>query len=202
MPRSTCALILMLAASPLAHAAAASDTGPAPQLTSLAKAFTGRWSISEQFEPMKDTPDSVSTPSAGTGHGEEIYRSGPGGFTFMEEEHNVTPQGEVYIVGYMWWDGTKRRLAGMECNSLWPQGCDLQAALSLVSLSWDGKTFVVDFRNPKDPGKLAWHEVFSDITPTSFLQVGYVGQPDGSLKKWVTIHASRMADTEAAAAAH
>ena len=173
---------------------------PPEALASLAKAFAGRWSFTEQFEPMAQTPDAISTPVAASGHGEQVYRLGPGGFTFMEEEHNVSPQGDVYIVGYMWWDAAQKRLAGMECNSQWPEGCDLKSALSLVSLSWDGKTFVVDFRSSKDASKLAWHEVFSDITPTSFLQEGFVGQPDGSLKKWVTIHATRIVETDASAA--
>lgn len=174
----------------------AAQAGPAPPaaLVSLAKAFSGRWSIAEQFEAMTGSPDAINTPSGDTGHGEEDYRSGPGGFTFMEEEHNFTPDGEVFIVGYMWWDATKNQLAGMECDSQWPQGCDLQSALSRVELTWNGKTFTVDFMSAKDPSKLAWHEVFSDITPNSFLQVAYVGQPDGSLKKWATIHATRIAD--------
>jgi hypothetical protein len=185
------AAFIVLSAARAADAAAGGPPAPPAALASLAKAFSGRWLITEKFEPMKENPDAISTPGGGVGHGEEVYRSGPGGFTFMEEERNVSPSGEAFIVGYMWWDETKKRLAGMECNSQWPQGCDVQGALTQVSLSWDGKQLVVDFKNPKDPGKLVWHEVFSDITPTSFLQVGYVGQPDGSLKKWVTIHATR-----------
>jgi hypothetical protein len=179
-----------------AQAADVSASPPTPPvaLTSLARAFTGRWSITETFEPMNKNPDAISTPGGGMGHGEEVYRSGPGGFTFMEEEHNYAPTGQAFIVGYMWWDKTKDRLAGMECNSQWPQGCDLQGALTQVSLSWDGQQLVVDFKNPKDPGKLVWHEVFSNITATTFLHVGYVGQPDGSLKKWVTIHATRASN--------
>jgi len=55
---------------------------------------------------------------------------------------------------------------------------------------------VVDFKSDKDPTKLAWHEVFSDITPTSFVQTGDIGQPDGSLKRWVTIHATREPATK------
>ncbi len=30
----------------------------------------------------------------------------------MEEEHNFTPAGEVFIVGYTWWDATRKRFGG------------------------------------------------------------------------------------------
>jgi hypothetical protein len=110
----------------------------------------------------------------------------------MEEEQNFTPAGEVFIVGYMWWDATKKAFGGMECNSQWPEGCDVRSSLSRVSATWDGKTLVVDIKNAKDPTKLDWHEVFSNITHNSFDQTGDAGQPDGSLKRWVTIRATRV----------
>jgi hypothetical protein len=165
---------------------------PAPEMQTLTKALAGRWRISETFARLGDNSDAISTPKGGTGHGWEVWRSGPGGFTFMEEEHNFTPAGEVFIVGYMWWDATKKAFGGMECNSQWPRGCDLQSALSRVSVTWDGKILVVDFRSEKDPTKLAWHEVFSSITSRSFVQTADVGMPDGSLKRWATIHAVRV----------
>ena len=148
--------------------------------------------ISEIFAPMGANSDSINTPGGGVGRGTEVWRAGPGGFTFMEEEHNFTPDGEVYIVGYMWWDATKKSFGGMECNSQWPRGCDVKSSLSLVALSWDGKQLIVDIKSDKDPTKLVWHEVFSNITANSFLQTADVGQPDGSLKRWATIHAKRI----------
>jgi hypothetical protein len=110
----------------------------------------------------------------------------------MEEAHDFTPSGEVFIVGYMWWDATKQKLMGMECNSQWPHGCDPESALSRVSLSWDGKRLVVNFRSKDDPNKIAWHEVFSEIAPRSFVQTGDVGQPDGSFKRLITMRATRL----------
>lgn len=169
---------------------------PAPQMQSLAKALGGSWAVEETFAPSGDNADKIDAPKGGTGHGVEVWRSGPGGYTFMEEADDITPAGEVFIVGYMWWDATKKAFGGMECNSLWPQGCDPKSSLSRVSLSWDGKRLVVDFKSGKDPSKLVWHEVFSDITPTSFLQTADVGQPDGSLKRWMTVHARRIAPAQ------
>lgn len=182
------ACILILGVCPVFGAG---SPHPSAQLQSVERALAGTWSIEETFAPSKRNADSVQTPEGGQGHGVEVWRSGPGGFTFMEEEHNYTPAGEVYIVGYMWWDSTKQKFGGMECNSQWPQECDPKSSLSLVSLSWDGKRLVVDFRDEKDPARLAWHEVFSQITPTNFVQTADIGQPDGSLKRWATIHATR-----------
>jgi hypothetical protein len=174
---------------------AATAPQPPAEIRSLEKAFAGRWTIEETFAPGANGAD--GTASGRAGHGEEVWRSGPGGFTFMEEAHDFTPNGEVFIVGYIWWDGRQRKLAGIECNSQWSQGCDAESSLSRVSLSWDGKEFVIDFRSKEDPRRIVWHEVFSQITPTSFVQTGDVGQPDGTFKRLVTIRARRADDTEA-----
>ncbi len=176
--------------------AVAATPQPAAPLLSLEKALGGTWAITETFAPSTENADSIETPNGGTGHGVEVWRSGPGGYTFMEEERNATPQGDVFIVGYMWWDATKQAFGGMECNSQWPRGCDLDAALSRVVLDWDGSRLVVDFKSAKDPKRLAWHEVFFNITANSFDQTGDVGMPDGTLKRWVTIHATRLADAK------
>jgi hypothetical protein len=41
--------------------------------------------------------------------------------------------------------------------------------------------------------KLVWQAVFSDITPTSFTQTGFIGEPGGPLNRVVTIQATKMA---------
>ena len=117
---------------------------PAAEIQSLAKALTGRWSITETFAPMNENSDAIKTPKGGAGHGWEVWRSGPGGFTFMEEEHNFTPAGEVFIVGYMWWDATKKAFGGMECNSQWPAG--MRRAVVAVSRVGDLGWQAVDCR--------------------------------------------------------
>jgi hypothetical protein len=186
-----CVLSALLVLSAASNSAVASPT-PSPEMLSLTKALAGTWAVEDTFAPLGDNQDSISTPKGGRGHGVQVWRAGPGGFTFMEEEHNYTPAGEVFIVGYTWWDATRKRFGGMECNSQWPKGCDLTSAMSLVDLSWDGKRFVVDIRSEKDPKKLVWHEVFSEITPTTFLQTADVAMPNGSMKRWMTIHATRI----------
>jgi uncharacterized protein DUF4440 len=44
--------------------------------------------------------------------------------------------------------------------------------------------------------KLLWHEVFSDITNTSFTQTADIGEKGGPLKRWLTIHATRAEERQ------
>ena len=64
---------------------------PAAELQSLAKALTGNWSTTYEF-----APGGVSL-SGGTGTGEENWRTGPGGFVLMEDEHVREPAGEMFL---------------------------------------------------------------------------------------------------------
>jgi hypothetical protein len=41
---------------------------------------------------------------------------------------------------------------------------------------------------------MLWHEVWSDITATSFTQTGDVGEVGGALKRAVTIHGTKLAE--------
>lgn len=59
-----------------------------------------------------------------------------------------------------------------------------QGSLSDVHLSWDGKQFVVDIDSEQDGKKMLRHEVFFDITPTSFKQTGDGGKAGGHSSVW------------------
>lgn len=156
-------------------------------MQSLQKALEGRWSVSEKYEADE------WTPNGGTGYGEEVWRRGPGGFTFMEEIHDHTPGGEEFGVGFSWWDKSKG-LQGLWCVNTNPQGCDLQSAFGGFSPKWDGKQLVIHTEFPRDGKTFVWQEVFSDITPTSFIQTADIGEKGGPLKRWLTIHATRIGE--------
>src|SRR5664279_4564847 len=66
---------------------------PSPEIQSLTKALSGKWYVSVKFEPNTAMPNGVK------GTGEETWRAGPGGFTFLDEEHLPTPEGEVFLLG-------------------------------------------------------------------------------------------------------
>ncbi len=159
---------------------------PSPEMESVTRALSGRWSIIMKFEPGKEMPEGAE------GRGEEVWRSGPGGFTFMEEADDHTPFGEVFLTGFMWWDNADKKFRGMLCTSQNPSGCDPQGSLNDVHLSWDGKQFVVDIESKQNGKTMLWHEVFFDITSTSFTQTGDGGEAGAPLKRAVTIHATKV----------
>ena len=154
-------------------------------MRSLAAALGGRWTVTGDF-----APGASQMPNGGPVSGVEVWRSGPGGFTFMQEEDLKTPFGEAYGVGFMWWDSDKG-FRGLRCLNLNPQGCDVEASRSRISFKWDGKVLTIDFASSKEPSKVAFEEVFSDIANGAFTQTGYDGQADGSLRKSLVIHATR-----------
>jgi hypothetical protein len=175
------------AASQPSSPPAASTPQPAPQMLSLAKAIVGKWSISETFEP------SEGDSKGGVGYGEEVWRSGPGGFTLMEEERNHTPRGEVFLIALHWWDREKGAFRGLLCTSGDPQGCDLETATG-AAIQWDGRKLVIDMAfSQKNGKKRFWHEVFTDFTANSFTQTGDIGEAGEPPKRWITIHATRVA---------
>jgi hypothetical protein len=160
---------------------------PAHEIQTLTKALAGRWSTREKYEPGEPTPN------GGVGQGETLWRPGPGGFTLLEEYHSQTPIGELFGFGLVWWDETKG-LQHMWCMNLYPTGCEMFPGPPLPGPKWDGKQLVVDTESEIAGKKFVWHEVISDITPTSFTQTADIGESGGALKRWFTIHATKITD--------
>ena len=161
------------------------DGAPAPEIQSLAKALKGNWSTTYEF-----APGGIS-PTGGTGTGEENWRTGPGGYVLMEEEHVRAPSGEMFLIAFHWWDKTSNSLRGMLCNNSGPAACDFNT-YSNSSLKWDGKQLTIDLNFPQGGKKMTWHEVWSGITATSFTQTGEMGQVGGALKKGITIRGAKL----------
>jgi hypothetical protein len=161
------------------------DESAPSNLRSLIKALSGKWHLSVRFEPTGEMPSGV------TGSGEEAWHEGPGGFTFIEEEQIPTPAGQGYLLGIIWWDSRSKDFHGMECNSQLPFTCDLKGALADITVTWDEKSFVIAEIETHNGKKTIWHEVWSSITPTSFIQTGDVTQPDGSTTRFMTIRGTK-----------
>lgn len=161
-------------------------TQPPPEMESLTKALGGKWSTTYAFEP------SDGKPGGETGDGEEVWRSGPGGFTLMEEELIRAGGKESYVFALHWWDKSTNSLRGMLCNNSGPAACNVDTYFH-SSLKWDGKQLVIDLEFPQNDKKMMWHEVWSDITAASFTQTGDMGEVGGPLKRVVTIHGAKMA---------
>ncbi len=160
-------LILWLTITAAKAQSLTSAPTPSSEIQSLTKALTGEWSLSVTFEP------STSAPSGVTKTGEETWRPGPGGFTLLEEEHLRMPDGDLFLLGILWWNSATKSLHGMECQNLLPYTCDVKGAQNDITMNWDGKQFVIDEMETSKSGKKSvWHEVWSDITPNSFTQTG------------------------------
>jgi hypothetical protein len=155
------------------------------KLRDLNRALSGKWLLSVKFEPIGGMPNGIA------GTGEESWHDGPGGYTFIEEEHIPTPGGQGYLLGVVWWDSSLKRFQGMECNNQIPSTCDLKGALTDITVTWDGKTLAIDEIETHDGKKTVWHEAWSDITTTSFMQTGDVTQPDGSKTRFMTIRGTK-----------
>lgn len=159
---------------------------PAAELQSLIQALSGKWVVKVRFEPNPEMPNGFAAT------GEETWRAGPGGFTLLEEERDPTPAGDVFLLGIIWWDSKMKSLHGMECNNQLPYTCDLKGAQNDITMTWDGRQFAIEEQELHNGKKTVWHELWSDITATSFTQTGESEQPDGSRKRVFTIHAKRV----------
>ena len=158
---------------------------PSQELQSLTKALSGAWSLNVRFEP------SASIPKGLVNSGTETWRPGPGGFTLLEEEHLQISKGDVFLLGVLWWNGETNSFHGMECQNMLPYTCDVKGSLNDITMSWDGKQFAISEWETHNGKKTLWHEVWSDITATSFTQTGDSVEPDGSQKRLFTIHATK-----------
>ena len=168
-----------------------SAPSPSAELVGLTKALAGEWSLRVKFEPSSSEPNGLVNT------GEETWRPGPGGFTLLEEEHLRMPEGDLFLLGVLWWNTATKSLHGMECQNLLPYTCDVKGAQNDIAMSWDGKQFVIDELETSMSGKKSvWHEVWSDITPNSFTQTGEYGDPGGPRKRLFTIHATRVASSQ------
>jgi hypothetical protein len=164
---------------------AVQDESAPAKLRSLIDALSGKWHLNVKFEPMSEMPNGLS------GTGEETWHAGPGGYTLIEEERIPMPGGEGYLLGIIWWDSSSKSFKGMECNNQLPFTCDLKGALADITVTWDGKSFRLDEIETHNGKKTIWHETWSNITATSFIQTGDVTQPDGSTTHFMTVQASK-----------
>lgn len=158
---------------------------PPQEMQSLEKALVGRWSTTYDFEPGGMSPN-----AKGSGTGEEVWRTSPGDFVLMEEERVRAPIGELFVFAIHWWDKSSNSLRGMLCNNSGPAACNVDSYTN-STLKWDGKELTIDMQFPEHAKKMLWHEVWSDITSTSFTQTGEMGEVGGQLKRVVTIHGTR-----------
>ena len=110
---------------------------PSPEMQSLTKAIAGRWSTEITYGP-----ESPSSPKK-VSHGEQVLRSGPGGYTLLEEERIGTSSGEQFLLALHWWDNEAKQFKGLLCNNSGTGACNVDTFYN-SSLVWDGQTLSID----------------------------------------------------------
>ena len=167
---------------------AANLNAASTEMQGLVHAISGRWVIDVKFEPSSEMPNGAQ------GKGEELWKPLADGLVLSDEEKIQLPHATVHLLGLIWWDRTSNEFRGMECINQNPHACDSKAAASQdVAIKWDGKQLTIEEPQTSADGKRAlWHETFSEITPTSFLQVGETWESGGQHRKVVTVHGTRV----------
>ena len=161
----------------------------ASDFASLVKTLKGRWETLVYHED----PQGRATPQEAADHGEQVWRTGPGGLTLMEEEHIASRDGDQYLLALHWWDRSTNTLKGMLCNNAGSGACSIDSFYR-STLNWDGKRLTVDLVFPRGTKMMLWHEEFGDFTGTSFTQTGDIGLVGGPLQRVVTIRARKVGE--------
>ena len=184
-------LTFLLTFSSMCRSEQSDHLKPNQEIEDLTRALSGHWSLAVNWE------SDASSPKGSVLSGEETWRPGPGGYTLIEEETLQMREQPLFLLGILWWDSASKTLKGMECQNLLPYTCDIKGARGDIAMKWDDKQLVIDETETSETGrKSTWHEVWSDITPTSFVQTGEYGQPGAPRKKLFTIHATRLPDSK------
>jgi hypothetical protein len=174
-----------MAAQVAGQSSAATSSQATPEMQTLIKAFSGRWSLQLKLEP------STAMPSGIEGTGEETWHAGPGGITLTDEEVFTVGSGTTIVVGLFWQDLKTKEFHAMDCSTESSHICDLKGAAENVVVHWTGTELTVDEKELSHGTMMTSRVKWSDITPNSFTETGCLAPPGGTFKKVMTIHAVR-----------
>ena len=155
------------------------------ELQKLANSLSGNWKLKVRFEPTSSSPGGIE------GFGEEIWHLTPGGLLLIDEESLNAGSMKMQIVGLFWADGVSHELRALDCNTENQHTCDLKDAKEGITVRWNGSELIVDEPETFNGKPMISRIVWSNITPSSFLEEGYIGPPGGPFTKGMTIQASR-----------
>lgn len=158
---------------------------PSQEMRDLTRALSGNWTLNVKLGPT------ASSPNGSESTGTESWRASSGGFTLLEEEHLRFGKQDIFMTAVVWWDPQTKSFHGMECQNVLPYVCDVKGSLNDISMSWDGKQFVIDEKEVHGGKKSMWHEVWSDVSATSFTQTGDSTAEGGKTERLFTIHGTR-----------
>ena len=156
---------------------------PGPELQNL---MLGTWRTEAQYQPTSDMPNGE------TAFGTEMWRPGPGGMSVIEESSEKNTKENMAGLAIAWWDAKAQGQRFVWCDNGNPDGCYVSKEVA----KWDRGSLIWTEEQEHSGKKRVYSEIFSDITPSSFTQVLQEGEPGGALKTTVTIHATKLSDTQ------
>jgi hypothetical protein len=180
--------LLIITTPVLSWGQAKTSAGNAPQVTdemqSLIKTLSGHWSLKLKFE-SKDRPAGIE------GSGEETWHADPGGLTFTDEEVFTAGSQTINVVGIVWRNMKTKEFHAMECSNEMSNTCDVKGALDDVVVHWTGTELTIDEKEMSGGTMMTSRVEWSEITPNSFTETGYLAPPGGPFRKVMTVHATR-----------
>jgi len=157
---------------------------PQPPMERLIHALSGEWSSEEIYDP------SDLLPAGGKGHSQESYRVGPARMSLIQEYHGDGVTGKSWGTGIIWWEAEDHGFRFVWCDSYaLDRGCRVSSQVG----RWDGDDFVQNDVREVSGKQVVEREVWSGITPNSFVQTLYVGETPDKLKRFMTLNARRRA---------
>jgi hypothetical protein len=154
-----------------------------PPVERLIQALSGEWSAEEVYDP------SDLLPKGGKGHSRDSYRAGPARLSVVEEYHGDGVTGKSWGTGIIWWEAQDHGFHFVWCDSY---ALDRGCTVSSQEGKWDGDDFVLTDVRQVSGKRVVEREVWSSITPNSFIQTLYLGEAPDKLKRFMTITARRV----------
>jgi hypothetical protein len=155
---------------------------PPPPMERLIHALSGEWSTEELYDP------SDLLPAGGKGHSRDSYRVGPARMSLVEEYHGDGVAGKSWGTGIIWWEAEDHGFHFVWCDSYaLDRGCRVSSQVG----KWDGDDFVQNDVRKVSGKQVVEREVWSGITPNSFIQTLYMGETPAKLKRFMTATATR-----------
>ena len=176
-----CFVVGFVSSRPAVPVSDASVGSAKSHISEIANALSGEWSIEFTISP------SEVLPKGGSGHGEEVWKTGPGRLSLIEEYRSVGDDGDNTGLGTFWWDEKSHRFQVLWCANDAPSGCDVLSHGAV----WQDNSLVLTHRWQAGAKHYELREVFSQITPISFTQTIYRAELPGAPSIDYVFHAKR-----------
>ncbi len=157
-----------------------SSEKPNPAIQKIIRKLKGTWNIVQHYEAFEDLP------KGGVAKGVEIWRSGPGELSVIEEVTAKGPLGEGSVIAVTWWDEEAKAFPSLVCPNR--NRCQVDTDLTI----WENDTLVFQGKYERNGKHIIYKEVWFDITQNSFKQIMYAGEVGQDLKVRFKINGTRV----------